>query len=206
VIEKLRQIIQEHLTTIAYHSYDATIMHKRCAYHAMLNLLDKYPINFGEYLDHSSNQHFGFQHLLFQEYISLLEQELPFVILKHKRPYQINNLLDDELHIFHGISIFEGMINDTLAVNNGTKEFYIGGRSAVYAKPYFLGKLLDVQDQNTQLSLMDKMVSYSFSKIQFRDVKPGTFVIVKHLRIPPHYQMGGMAHINKAKQSIARHL
>lgn len=49
---------------------------------------------------------------------------------------------------------------------------------------------------------MDRVVDYSFSKIKVRDIDPGTEVIVTHLRIPPHYQMGGMVYINRIKDKI----
>ena len=38
-----------------------------------------------------------------------------------------------------------------------------------------------------------------------KNVKPGTEVSVSHLRIPPHYQMGAMVYINRARKIIIDH-
>jgi hypothetical protein len=93
-------------------------------------------------------------------------------------------------------------VNDKLEIKNNTKEFYIGGRKAVYTQPYYIGKLLNVIDKTTKKSLISNVSDYSFSKIRIKDIKPGTEVNVTHLRIPPHYQMGGMVYINRIRKRI----
>src|SRR5208282_1472945 len=105
--------------------------------------------------------------------------------------YKVESLLDDNIKIFDGISIFTGIVTDKLEVKNGTTEYYIGGRKASYTKPFYIGKLLSIVDSQSSESLMDNVVEYSFSKIKLQNIQPGGEVIVTHLRIPPHYQMGG---------------
>jgi hypothetical protein len=61
---------------------------------------------------------------------------------------------------------------------------------------------LSVTDKLTKNPLLDKVTEYSFSKIKMKDIDPGTEVIVTHLRIPPHYQMGGMVYINRVRKKI----
>ena len=144
----------------------------------------------------------GFQHQVFQEYISLLESSMPFSFKKAGSIYRIESLLDDNLNLFEGISTFEGMVNERMEIKNGTKEFYIGGRKGAVTKPYYIGKLLNVLDKKTKTPLQSKVVSYSFSKIKLHDIAPGTEVIVSHLRVPPHYQMGGMSYVNRIRKKI----
>ncbi len=148
----------------------------------------------------------GFQAKTFQEYIRLLEESLPFTYNKGKKVFLINSLLDDKLNLFSGISVFEEIINDKLVIKNGTTEFYIGGRKGSIAKPYYIGKLLNVVDKNTKQSLMDKVVEYSFLRIKMKDVNLATPVIVTHLRVAPHYQMGGMVYVNRVRKKIKERL
>ena len=49
---------------------------------------------------------------------------------------------------------------------------------------------------------MNHVASYSFNLIKCRDLEPGTKVTVTHLRVPPHYQMGGMVYINRIRKKI----
>jgi hypothetical protein len=46
------------------------------------------------------------------------------------------------------------------------------------------------------------VTEYTFSKIKVQDIVPGTEVIVTHLRVPPHYQMGGMVYVNRVRKKI----
>jgi hypothetical protein len=201
-ISSLKSIIETQQNGIPYASIEATIKHKQFIYQAFSNLLDQYPSEMSSYLLGTSGQHNGFQHKVFQEYIRLLEDSFPFIISKHKKPIKIESLLDSSLCLFDGISIFESTITDKLTIKNETKEFYIGGRKASYTKPYYIGKLLNVMDKQTQTSLMSSVVEYSFSKIQMRDIEPETKVVISHLRVPPHYGMGGLAPINRIRKKI----
>jgi hypothetical protein len=155
-----------------------------------------------DYLLSGSGGYAGFQHKVFQEYIRLLESSLPFFVSRHRKLHKVDSLLDDTLCLFDGISVFNGKVNDNLVIKNGTHEFYIGGRKAAYAKPYYIGKLLNVIDSASKTPLLHLVDEYSFSKIRMRSVKPGTPVTITHLRVPPHYQMGGMVYVNRVRKKI----
>ena len=198
----IKEIIESQSNSVVYNSSNATIKHKQLIYQSILLLLDMYPIEMIEYLSGHKDNYFGFQHKIFQKYIELLEQSFPFAISKNGKSYRINSLLDNELGLFDGISVFEAPISNKFVVKNMTKEIYIGGRKASYARPYYIGKLLNIVDKNTHNSLLSNVVEYSFSKILLNQVQGVSTVIVSHLRTPPHYQMGGMAHINRIRKKI----
>jgi hypothetical protein len=201
-VELLHEIIETQSNNVPYSGSDATMKHKQHVYQAFANLLDEYPIEMVGYLCNSSDSHSGFQHKVFQEYIRLLDESLPFFITKNKKPYKIDSLLDDSLCLFDGISVYDSVITDKLSIKNETKEFYIGGRKAAYTKPFYIGKLLNVIQRDTKAPLMHLVKDYSFSKIRVRDIEPGTKVTVTHLRVPPHYQMGGMVYVNRVRKKI----
>ncbi len=201
-VDSIKDIIETQSNNAAYSSADFTIKHKQCVYQAFSNLLERFPEEMVSYLLNSTDSHMGFQHKIFQEYVSLLEKSLPFIIIKNKKPIKIDTLLDANLCLFDGISVFDGIVNDKMSIKNETKEFYIGGRKAAYTKPYYIGKLLNIIQRDTKDSLMQNVKEYSFSRIRMNDVKPGTLVTVTHLRVPPHYQMGGMAYVNRIRKKI----
>jgi hypothetical protein len=170
-------------------------------YQAFANLLKKYPEQMVDYLLNESRSG-GFQHKVFQEYIRLLEEALPFSFKKNKKLHKVETLLDDNLNLFDGISVFEGIVSEKLVIKNETREFYIGGRESKVSKPYYIGKLLGVIDKKDSSVLMDHVKEYSFSLIKMKDIEPGTEVIVTHLRVPPHYQMKGMVYVNRIRKKI----
>lgn len=201
-VDAIKEIIETQSNNTAYSSSDSTVRHKQCVYQAFSNLLHRYPEDMVDYVMNNTDSHMGFQHKIFQEYISLLEASLPFIVLKNRKPIKIDSLLDETLCLFDGISVFDGIVNDKLSIKNETKEFYIGGRKAAYTKPYYIGKLLNIIQRDTKDPLTHLVKEYSFSRIRMRDVKPGTLVTVTHLRVPPHYQMGGMAYVNRIRKKI----
>lgn len=201
-VKLLKEIIETQSNNIAYSSSDATVKQKQLVYQAISNLLDKYPAEMSAYLLNSTDSHMGFQHKIFQEFISLLEETFPFFISKNRKLYKIDNLLDNSLCLFDGISVFNGMINDKMVIKNGTQEYYIGGRKAAYAKPFYIGKLLSIIHQESKEPLISYVKDYSFCRIRMRDIEPGTPVTVTHLRVWPHYQMGGMVYVNRIRKKI----
>jgi hypothetical protein len=95
-------------------------------------------------------------------------------------------------------------VNDNFEIPNLTKEIYVGGRSGYYCQPYYMGKLVEVNNALTGESLLGNVREYSCIKIYMDPLKvtPGTKVQVKHLRIPPHYQMGGFVYVNRLKKIL----
>lgn len=200
-VSLLKDIIFSQNSHVAYTSNDYTIKHKQLVYQAFDALLKQFPQEMVSYLLEGSRSG-GFQHKIFQEYVKLLEASLPFFIKKGNKRYRVDSLLSEYLCVFNGISTFDSKITDNLDVKNETKEFYIGGRKASCARPYYIGKLLNIVHRETKESLLHLVKDYTFSRIRLHDVEPQTPVIVTHLRIPPHYQMGGMVYVNRVRKKI----
>ncbi len=197
----LREVIEYQSNNVPYSSSDFTVKHKYLAYQAFDNLLKKYPVEMVNYLLNKSRSG-GFQHKVFQEYTMLLEASLPFSFKKNNKFYTVDSLLDENMNLFGGISVFDGVVNERQIVKNNTQEFYIGGRKARIAQPYFIGKLLGVVNKKTKEPIMKHVVEYTFSLIKMKDILPNTEVTVTHLRVPPHYQMGGMVYVNRIRKRI----
>jgi hypothetical protein len=80
---------------------------------------------------------------------------------------------------------------------------YVGSRKGVYCRPYYIGKVMEITDIDTGEIITNSIKEHSFFKIVMKDnIKPGTNVNVKHLRIFPHYQMGGMVYLNRIRRAI----
>lgn len=200
-IKLIKEVIDYQSNNVPYSSSDFTVKHKLLVYEAFGRLLTQFPTEMIGYLLNQSRSG-GFQHKIFQEYIRLLEASLPYNIKKNNKLHKIENLLDENLCLFDGISSFDAIVGTKLDIKNGTEEIYIGGRKASYTKPYYIGKILNILDKKTKKSLLSQMTEYSFSKIKMKDIDPGTEVIVTHLRVPPHYQMGGMVYVNRVRKKI----
>ncbi len=200
-VKLLQEVIDYQKNSVPYTSSNFVAKHKMLVYQAFDNLLSMFPEDMVLYLLESSRSG-GFQHKVFQEYIRLLEESLPIYYEKGKKHYKIESLLDEHLSLFDGISVFESDITDRLSIKNKTTEHYIGGRKGKISRPFYIGKLLSIVDKKTKQSLLGNVVEYTFSLIRMRDVVPGTPVVVTHLRIPPHYQMGGMVYVNRVRKKI----
>lgn len=200
-VDVIKDVIDSQISHVAYSGSDFTIKHKQFVYQSFAILLQRQPEEMVGYLLDGTRSG-GFQHKVFQEYIKLLEESLPFLIKKGNKRHRVDNLLSEHLCIFSGISVFSGVVGDNLSIKNGTIEYYIGGRKASYTEPYYIGKLLNVLHTETKEPLLHLVKEYSFSKIKFKDIPSGTPVTVTHLRIPPHYQMGGMVYVNRVRKKI----
>jgi Zn finger protein HypA/HybF involved in hydrogenase expression len=200
-IDLIKSVIDYQSNNVPYNSSDFTVKHKYLVYQAYNNLLKKDPAPLVDYLLNNSRSG-GFQHKIFQEYIRLLEESLPFSFKKNNKHFKIESLLDTNLNLFDGMSVFETIVTDKLTLKNETKEHYTGGRKGTISRPFYIGKLLAINEKKSKTPLIDHVVEYTFSKIKVRDIVPGTEVIVTHLRVPPHYQMGGMVYINRIRKKI----
>lgn len=201
-VRLIKEIIDTQRSSVPYNSSDFTVKHKILVYNAFENMLRRHPVEMVDYLLRNGGGYAGFQHKVFQEYVQLLEGSLPLVYKKGKQIYRAESLLDENLTLFDGISKFDGMVNENGTIKNGTTEFYIGGRKGAVTKRYYIGKLLNVVDKKSKEVLLNKVIEYTFSLIKTRDIVPGTEVTVTHLRVPPHYQMGGMAYVNRIRKKI----
>lgn len=200
-IKMLRDIIDSQKNNVPYSSAEATAKHKYLCYEAFDSCLKSSPTEMVNYLLNGSRSG-GFQSKVFQEYIRLLEGSLPYSFKKNNKQYVVESLLDPNINLFSGISEFDSIVSHKLDIKNETKEFYIGGRKGAISQPFYIGKLLSVIDKNSKKSLMENVKEYTFSKIKMQNISPGTEVIVTHLRVPPHYQMGGMVYVNRIRKKI----
>lgn len=164
---------------------------------AFSNILEKMPNEMVNYLYHKSRSE-NIQQKIFQEYVSIIEKALPFHIYNDGKSVEISSIGDERLNLFYGISVFHAPIKNGIIKNN-TEEFYIGGRKATYYKPFFIGKILDIVDNE---SILLNMESYDFNSIK---IKYGNKDLVKviHLRVPPHYQLGSMVYLNRIRKNIS---
>jgi hypothetical protein len=200
--EILMKTIREQKASLGWNSNDSTLRHKTLMYDAYINIIEKYPQEMISYLVHE-NRNGGLQHKIFQEYTRLLEASLPHTFVKNGKRYDITTLLDKNLCIFDGESTFITTVTGDHEIENKTEELYVGGRKGFYCRPFYIGKLLDVQALPSGDSLLSSVQEYTFFKVQMGPaVAIGTQVRVRHLRIPPHYQMGGMVYLNRIRRKI----
>ena len=183
----------------SYKGLDCTRIQRLCAYETFNILLEKFP---QETLNLFNKQQKNFMSTVFQTYLSVLENKLPFEFIKNKKRHYVQSILDTQLSIFDGISVFYQKVNQHGIIRNATTEMYIGNRNGTYHQPFYIGKLLDIVDVSTHQSLLHQVSSYSFSKINTHDIPQGTLTLVSHLRIIPHYQMGAMVYLNRAREQI----
>jgi hypothetical protein len=200
--ETLMGVIDSQMSSLHYHSNQSTLLHKKNMYEAFKIIIAKYPEEMISYLVYTTRGA-GIQHKIFQEYVQLMEASLPFSFVKNGKSFTITSLLDPELCIFDGVSEYSTIVTSKHEAINETKERYVGGRKGFYDKPFYIGKLLDVFDSATGDSLMANVTEYSFFRINFdKTVKPGTVIDISHCRIPPHYQMGSLVHLNRIRRKI----
>lgn len=197
----LNECINFQMETLHFKTNESTLINKLCMYQSYKNMIERYPNDMVSYLV-LLNRNVKIQHKIFQEFIKLLEEKIPFSFKKNGKIYTVNSLLDDNLCIFDGISEFDGVVDDKLEVPNLTEELYVGGRKGSYCRPYYLGKIVDVIDLHKNISLISNIKNYSFFKINFENISPNTKVRIKHYRIYPHYQMGGMVYLNRIRRII----
>lgn len=175
---------------------------KRLMYKAFSNMVEKDPEGMIRYLVHQKvgGGDIPIQSQIFQEFIKLVENSLPFEIIKYGQNVEILSLLDNKLDLFLGKSVFDGIVNENGIVFNETKESYIGGRELRDFGPCFIGYLCDVTGPNG--SLLNNVEYYTFAQIKLKNVEPGTKVVVKHFRIPSHYELSGMVILQRQRKKI----
>lgn len=144
------------------------------------------------------------QSRIFQEYIRLVENNLPFILTKGGRNYEIYTLKDPMLNLFLGESEFEAEVGQSYLIPNMTVETYTGsGRQKKEFGRCFIGYLTDVIDIKTNESIMDNVLGYTFVDVRVSEcVAPGTLVKVRHLRIPAHYEMLGLVNLQRTRRRL----
>ena len=169
---------------------------------AFKNMCDKMPTEMVSYLVHLKHNN-PIQAKIFQEYISLVCDALPFEIDKNGETIEIMSATDPDLGLFYGESVFEAKVEAGGIIPNKTIETYVGGRKMKYFGPCFLGKIVDLFDRDTNEILINKIKEYSFVKIVMNESVPvGTNVVVSHWRIPSHYEIGNLVFLQRIRRLI----
>lgn len=200
----LDDVINLQIKALNRNCSSGTKVQKRLMYQAFKNIIERYPEEMISYLVHlKQSTDLPLQAIIFQEYVRLMEDYLPFTLTKGGKKYEIFSLTDPNLALFLGESIYQAQVEEDFTIPNLTKEEYIGNRGFKNYGPCFLGKIINITNLETKESILHEMESYSFIKINMSQrVKPRTPVEVKHFRILPHYEMHSMVYLQRIRRHI----
>jgi hypothetical protein len=200
-ISLISELIKSQIKVIERSGYTAIANQKILMYKAYQMILDKYPDEIISYLIFKkSSSNFNIQSKIFQEYVILIENYLPFTAKKANKNIEICSLLDENLNLFIGISEFISEIKNN-TIKNETKEEYIGGKNFKNYGPCFLGKLISVSSIETGENI--EIEDYSFVNIYPKYAwDDGTKVLVKHFRMPSHYDINHMRYLQKTRKNL----
>lgn len=173
---------------------------KHFMYKAFESILEEDPEGMVNYL--TNKKAIGerpIQSIIFQRYISIIEDRLPISIIVRKKEKEIYSLLDEDLDLFLGVSEFYGIVKQSGIVSNNTHEIFVGAKCN---GPCFIGMLCNIYDKDDN-SLLDKVDYYTFANVRMKkDVQPNTLVKVVHFRIPPHYEMYSLINLQRTRKKI----
>lgn len=197
----LMSVIHEQMNLIERMSGERTKRQKTLMYQAYLNLAQMHKEDMVSYLVHlNQSGDSPIQARIFQEYIRLVENNLPFSIKKNGEMIEILSLGDSDFGLFAGISVFNAIVDAKGCIPNNTLETYVGSREYKMHGNCFLGKLIDVQDTEGN-SVLSHIKGYDFSQIE-TNLKSGTKVIVSHYRIPAHYEIGHLTYLQRIRRNL----
>lgn len=177
------------------------VLKKYAMYQAFDILLEQDPAGMIGYLIHGKSiGERPIQSLIFQTYIELIENRLPFEILNdNKEIVEVFSLLDSGLNLFLGTSEYTSYVRDSGFVSNNTHEIFVGAKCN---GPCFIGLLCDITDTDGN-SLLSEVDYYTFSNIKMKNTIPqNTEVNVIHFRIPPHYEMYSLVNLQRTRKCI----
>jgi len=198
----LLSVIDSQMDTVRRTNSNSTREQKLLMYEAFKVMAIQQPEEMVSYLVHQNQSgDFPIQVRVFQKFISLVEDSLPFSIDKHGETIEIMSLSDPDLGLFSGLSEFDAEVGEDGVIPNNTIETYTGGRKFKNHGSYYLGRLIDVVELESGRSLLEQVISHSFIAIN-STVPQGTKVRVSHYRIPPHYEMGAMVFLQRIRRLI----
>lgn len=199
--ETLLEVIDSQVQTVQRMNNNGTKQQKLLMYKAFKNMCVQHPDEMLSYLVHlKQSAEIPLQPRIFQEYIRLVENALPFNIEKRGEEIEIVSISDPELSLFTGKSEFIAEVDSNQIIPNNTIETYTGNRMYINHGSCFIGRIVDVQ-LLTGESVLDKIESYSFVQI-FSTLEPGTKVKVIHYRIPSHYEMGSLVFLQRIRRLL----
>jgi hypothetical protein len=203
-LDIVTNVINDQVESIKRVNSAGTMMQKILMYEAYQRMLKKYPEDMVSYLVHrKQSADFPIQARIFQEYASLMENALPYTIKRNNDIYDVVSLTDPNIQLFSGISEFDATVRWDRTVPNNTVETYTGGRKFKCYGPCFIGMLINVVDKSNNKSIMNMVDNYSFVQIKMKEgIEVGTHVSVKHFRITPHYEMGGLVYLQRIRKKV----
>lgn len=178
----------------------AKVIKKYLMYQAFETLLEQDPAGMISYLIHGKSLgERPIQSLIFQKYVQLIENCLPFDIIDDGEKVEVYSLLDASLNLFLGMSEYQAYVRESGFVANNTHEIFVGSKCN---GPCFIGWLCDVTDEDGN-SLLSEVEYYTFSSIKMKDTVPqNTLVKVVHFRIPPHYEMYSLVNLQRVRRKV----
>jgi hypothetical protein len=200
----LKSVINEQLASVERTNSAGTMLQKILMYEAFNNMMDRYPEDMVSYLVHRRQlAYLSIQSKIFQEYIALMQDSLPYTIKYSKGDHEVVSLLDPKISLFEGKTEFNAVVKSDNTIPNNTTEVYIGGRSFHSYGPCYLGLILDIKDMRSGKSIKSSMKEYSFVQINMNeDIVPGTPVSVSHYFINSHYEIGAMVYLQRCRKRI----
>ena len=177
------------------------VIKKYLMYQAFETLLEHDPAGMINYLIHGKSLgERPIQSLIFQKYIQLIENKLPFHIDKGiEGDSEVYSLLDPSLNLFLGMSEYQAHVRESGLITNNTHEIFVGAKCN---GPCFIGLLCDITDDDGN-SLLPDVEYYTFSNIKMKSTVPeNTLVKVVHFRIPPHYEMYSLVNLQRTRKRI----
>ena len=176
------------------------VIKKFLMYEAFQSLLEHDPAGMISYLIHGKSLgERPIQSLIFQKYIQLVENQLPFIIDGEDGEDEVYSLLDPNLNLFLGMSEYQAHVRESGFVANNTHEIFVGSKCN---GPCFIGLLCDITDEDGK-SLLSEVDYYTFSSIKMKNTVPqNTLVTVVHFRIPPHYEMYSLVNLQRVRRKV----
>lgn len=203
--DQLNEVISEQIKSVKRINSAGTLMQKLVMYEAYQKMLIEYPEEMVSYLVHRKQaSDFPIQARIFQEYAKMMQESLPYTIIRGEDRYDVCSLTDPNIQLFTGVSEFEATIRDDYSIPNNTVERYIGGLKFKDYGPCFIGMLIDIVDIKNKKSLINNVKNYTFCEINMntKEVELGTKVLVKHFRIPSHYETFGLVYLQRTRKKI----
>lgn len=200
----LKSVIEAQIASVKRNNVPSRAILKLLMYQAFENMIDSRPDDMVPYLVRRQITDDPIQAPIFQEYIRLIENNLPLTINKNGRDIEVFSLSDPNLALFLGVSTFEATTDSKLIIPNNTSEIYVGGREFKDFGPCFMGLLIDIEDKKTGRSLKDDVLYYTFNEIQMKhgSVEPETLVSVQHYRIASHYELGHLVLLQRLRRKL----
>ncbi len=203
-LSTLKQVLEEQIQQVKRTNSSGTMLQKLSMYEAYQNMLEKYPEDMISYLVHrKQNTEYPIQSRIFQEYVKIIEDSLPYDIkIAGNEKYTVCSLTDPNLQLFLGKSEFDAVVDSNGIIPNNTKETYVGSTTFKDYGNCFIGQLIKIVNKRTGLSLKDNVKNYTFVQINMENVEPGTEVTVSHFRINSHYELGALVYLQRIRRRI----